>query len=162
MNVKGDPIYFQCGYKYRLKRPWEIDLNLFAPFPRLPADIVTEYVSLSKEGVLSQAKGYAWDGCSGPTIDDRTNMRGGCAHDGLYQLMREGLLPISYREYADTVLKEICLADGMDDSRAWYYEKGVELFAERCATPGYEPYPELVAPGDRIPLFSQLCSEGMA
>lgn len=153
----GEPIFYQGGYKYRMKRAGSIDLNLFKPFPRLPHNIVTPYVTLSKDGLLWWREGYAWDGCSGPTIDDRTNMRGGAFHDMLYQLMREGLLPMFYRAYADDILRLVCIADGMDDFRGWYYRAGVDLFAEKCATPGYEPYPELEAPGDpALPLMGQL------
>jgi len=142
----GEPIYYQGGYKYRMSRAGSIDLNLFKKFPKLPTDIVTRHITLTKDGVLSWVDGYNWDGCSGPTVDDVTNMRGGAFHDMLYQLMREGLLPISYRPYADEVLRLVCLADGMDDFRGWYYRESVEAFAEKCATPGYEPYPELMAP----------------
>jgi hypothetical protein len=159
--MKGDPIYYQGGYKYRMTRPGSINLNLFRPFPRLRTDIATEYITLTKDGILGWAKNYAWDGCSGPTFDDDSNMRGGAWHDMGYQLMRDGLLPLSYRGYFDDILRLVCLDDGMQDFRAWYYHESVEHFAEKCATPGYDPYPELSAPTFRMPLFNQLCPEGL-
>jgi len=89
--------------------------------------------------------GYGWDGCSGPTIDDDTNMRGGLRHDFKYQLMRLGRLPITCREIADKELHDDCRADGMGKFRAWYYLQGVDHFAGYAAKYGTEPR-VLVAP----------------
>jgi hypothetical protein len=81
-------------------------------------------------------KSCAWDGPSGPTIDTKGFMRGSLVHDGLYQLMRDGLLDHEeYRKDADLLLKAICLEDGMSRFRAWYVYHGVRLFAGSAATP---------------------------
>ena len=144
--MKGDPIYYRKGYKYQLSRDATTDLKLFVPFPALFGDIITEYIVLTSEGVLWNKRGYAWDGCSGPTWDDKTNMRGGMVHDSFYQLIRLGLLPPAWKEYADDLLRAICLAKGMSSIRGWYYHEGVKDFGGKAAQPGYEPYPELTAP----------------
>ncbi len=80
------------------------------------------WVSLSKSGLLKIRAGYATDGPSGPTIDTKTFMRGATLHDGLYQLIRSGLLDKKYRKYADEALRDVCLEDGMIDIRTkWVY-----------------------------------------
>ncbi|HOR98919.1 MAG TPA: hypothetical protein PLZ74_11165 [Kiritimatiellia bacterium] len=134
-------IYYRKGYKYQLA---EDDVSYTAIRP--VADIVTDFIELTKEGRLLIRKAYAWDGCSGCAIDDKTNMRGGLRHDAKYQLMRLGLLPPEDREIADIELREDCLDAGMWKIRAWYYFEGVDHFAEFAARYGYEPYPILIAP----------------
>ena len=80
-------------------------------------------------GVLTTQSHYAWDGPSGPTIDTKTFMRGSLFHDALYQLMRQGRLDRIYRKYADQLLRQICLEDGMNKFRAWYVYHAVRIFA---------------------------------
>ena len=48
-------------------------------------------------------------------------------HDALYQLMGDGLLPLSEREAADATLRRICLEDGMSSIRAWWVYWGVRI-----------------------------------
>ena len=50
---------------------------------------------------MSVQKDYAWDGPSGPTIDTRNSLRASLVHDVLYQAMREGGLPRTFRRRAD-------------------------------------------------------------
>jgi hypothetical protein len=148
--MKGNPIFYRRNYKYQLSRDVEEDLNLWLPFPRLEYDVLNDFVRLTLNGFMLLRFGYCWDGASGPTLDDHTNMRGGLLHDGGYQLMREGLLSMSYRPYFDKILELVCKDDGMPDFRAWYYYEGVHHFAEKCASKGYDPYPEKVAPHGTI------------
>ena len=140
-DTKPGKIYYRAGYKYQLVKDYSIQLDL-----RLPEDIVTEYITLTKSGLLTMFRGYAWDGCSGPTYDDKTNMRGGLVHDGGYQLMRLGLLSQEYKGFFDRLLKSVCLEDGMWKIRAWYYFEGVDHFAKYAAKQGSNPYPTLTAP----------------
>ena len=140
--IKADgKIYYRAGYKYQLARDYSLKLDL-----RLPADIITEFILLTKDGFLTLKKGYAWDGCSGPTHDDKSNMRGGLVHDAGYQLMRLGLLSAEYKEFFDRLLRSVCLEDGMWKIRAWYYFEGVDHFAKYAAKLGSDPYPILTAP----------------
>jgi hypothetical protein len=136
-NVKPRTVYYCKGYKYQLARDYIIQMDLEHP------DIITDYIIFSK-GLMTIRKGYAWDGCSGPTYDDNTNMRGGLVHDAGYQLIRLGLLAHKNKEFFDKLLRTICLEDGMWKIRAWYYFEGVDHFA-KFATRG-EPYPVLTAP----------------
>ena len=140
-SVKPGTIYYRKGYKYQLAKDYVISLDL-----QLQVNIITDYIALTKDGYMVIKKAYAWDGCSGPTYDDKTNMRGGLVHDAGYQLMRLGLLPSKYKEFFDKLLRTICLEDGMWRLRAWYYFEGVDHFAKFAAKCGSDPYPILTAP----------------
>jgi hypothetical protein len=54
--------------------------------------------------------------------------------------MRAGDLDYEeHREYADDLLRDICLLDGMLNFRAWYVHKAVRLCSEKYAKPTEEP-----------------------
>ena len=130
-------------YKYQLMKDYTIQTDLKPE--RKIRDKLTEFLSLSPEGVLFIGKFYAWDGPSGPTIDTRDFMRGSLVHDALYQLMREGVLDHKrYRKRADEILREICREDGMCSVRAWYVYYALRIFAGSCARPRKEPKPEII------------------
>lgn len=121
-------ILYKKGYKYQLRAEYVTAVSI-----KPTHDIETEFVQLTSDGKLTIAKNYAWDGCSGPTHDDMTNMRGGLVHDALYQLMREGQLSVSFRPEVDRLLKDICLEDGMCEIRAWVYHHAVAAFGKKFA-----------------------------
>lgn len=124
-------ITYNDGYKYQLKDACTVTIDI-----KPGKSIETEYINLDTAGRLDIAKGYAWDGPSGPTIDTLTFMRGSLVHDALYQLMRESHLDHSiHREAADRVLQKICKEDGMWSLRAWWVYHGVRLFADPAADP---------------------------
>lgn len=133
-------IHYKKGYKYQLSgnHIYHVDIK--------PAEsIKAGFVHLNVAGVLWIKSGYAWDGCSGPTWDDKTNMRAGLIHDALYQLIRLEQLPQSYKDAADRELQKAMLEDGAFRIRAWYYYQAVKRFAHRSGEPGYDPYPVLTA-----------------
>ncbi len=101
--------------------------------------VSTPYIELYEDGRCLVRKGYGWDGCSGPTFDDDTNMVPGLHHDIKYQLLRLGLIPKGCRIIADQELREECLERGMWRIRAWYYFEGVDHFAKYAAKYGTEP-----------------------
>ena len=120
-------------YKYQLMIEYTHATNL-----RIDEDLaaVDDFVRLTKKGEITLKKTYAWDGPSGPTIDTKNFMRGSLVHDGLYQLMRDGLLDHErYREDADKILRAICEEDGMSKVRAWYVYQSVRLFGGSAAEP---------------------------
>ena len=126
--------YAKVSYKYRLFGDAEAYLG-FAP----PNDIITEYVEFYTTGLMRLKDGYCSDGCSGPTIDDGTNMQGGFFHDGGYQLMRLGLLDReTYKPLFDWMLQQICLVDGMNRLRAEIYYDGVAICGDQYAKPQRE------------------------
>lgn len=120
-------IKYKSGYKYQLVE------EAREHTPILGLEIKTEYVSLYRDGLMVFRKGYAWDGASGPTLDTKSSMRASLVHDGFYQLMRLELLPILYREKVDQLFHRMCIDDGMDPFRAWYWYKAVRLFAGESA-----------------------------
>jgi hypothetical protein len=110
------------GYKYRLTAPLVVRTRICPD-----EEIITPLIKLTTGGWLELGKNYASDGPSGPTIDTDTFMRGAFVHDALYQLMREGLLPQSWRVLTDMELRRICLEDGMWCLRACWVFTGLQL-----------------------------------
>jgi hypothetical protein len=134
-------VRYKVGYKYQLARDC---IRRGTIKPEAPID--TDYIALDMDGMMRVKKSYAWDGCSGPTIDTVTNMRGGLFHDAYFQLMRLGLLPESCFEEANREFKRICLEDGMSKVRAALFFMGVSTsFSRACAKRGTEQK-ERIAP----------------
>jgi len=90
--------------------------------------------TLSSGGVIVLRAGYAWNGPSGPTFDTKNFMRGSVVHDAFYQLFREKLLDLGWRETADSELKRMCREDGMSWVRAWWVHRAVRFGGESSAT----------------------------
>jgi len=133
-------VYFCRGYKYQLRKPFHIKTTI-----RPKETILTNYISLDTEGMLTVYPGYSWDGASGPTFDTLNSMRGSLTHDILYQLIRLGLIDRDYKEYADHLLYELCVEDGMFKWRARYWLWAVLKFGMGSTKPSAEPKVE-VAP----------------
>ena len=125
-----DKIQYKAGYKYQIVNDYKVDVGI------LPiVDVFTDYISLSKKGVLTVLKGYSFDGPSGITVDTKTFMRGALIHDSTYQLIRMGHLPPMSRLKADANLRMHCLEDGMWKVRAWYVYWAVRWFGGSAADP---------------------------
>ncbi len=123
VNVSSKVLYRKLNkYKYKLHQDYVIDIHI------LGYEISTDYIELSKYGILIIKNGYCWDGPSGPTIDTVNFMRGSLVHDALYQLLRLQLLPLSCRKSADIIIKILCLQDGMSMFRVTYVYYCLRLF----------------------------------
>lgn len=124
---------WKSGYKYQLVE----DVQFKIPIqPGMPIQC-GPFIHLRADGLLTVKAGYAWDGCSGPTWDDATNMLAGLIHDALYQLMRNGMLPIDvFKPMADQLLYDIMVSEAerlgkvmcIYKPRAWMYKLAVEKF----------------------------------
>lgn len=128
--MKGDKINYLDGYKYLLAEQYRIQTAIHPPRP-----IEAEYLAMTTDGLLTIKAGYAWDGASGPTFDSASSMRGSLVHDALYQLMRQDLLPMSFRPAADKVLHDLLIEDGMWRWRAKLWHREVAKWAASAALP---------------------------
>lgn len=72
-----------------------------------------QLVTVGNRVFLRISKGYAWNGMgtSGLYLTTAKTARASCIHDTLYQCMREGLLPQSFRPIADNTFRRICKED---------------------------------------------------
>ena len=132
------------GYKYIVEE------SKVYYFPKLAFISFESKYLLLKYGHLIIEPGYAWDGASGPTKDDKTNMRGSLVHDALYQILREGDIKAAefVRKYADELLRDICIEDSKNKAWAkirygiWY--NMVRKFAKRSSTSAQKPRGKVV------------------
>jgi hypothetical protein len=125
------------GWKYELMEPVKIRV---LGLPEI--DIEHPYIILSG-GLLIIRQGYAWDGASG-VPDNPDNMRASAVHDALYQLMRLGLLDRKHKNYADKLLRQICIEDGMNAFWADIIFNGVQAFGSGAIKPDKHPKGEVV------------------
>lgn len=138
-STSSASVYWQPlkSWKYRTTRTFIFHTGLRVPETiQIPGGQLILHGNdddIAFEGCLAILPGYAWDGCSGPTWDDATNMRAGLVHDALYQLLRADLLPPAYRRDADDLLKKMVLEDGMGPLRAAYFHWGVRTFGRSSA-----------------------------
>jgi hypothetical protein len=135
-------IHFADGYKYQLRAPYVTRLEI-----RPEHGAGTDWLTLETDGTLTIRAGYAWDGASGPTFDSKSSMRASLVHDALYQLMRLGLLNISFRPAVDAIFRRMCKEDGMWSPRAQLWYLAVRIFASPAADPASES-PDKHAPTD--------------
>ena len=124
------PIKYKAGYKYQIAEDYTLHgLSLPTAYAHN-----SQFLTLTSAS-LTIRQGYASDGPSWPAWDTDTFMRGAFVHDALYQAIRMGWLPEEAREYADKLLRQICLADGMNPLRAWWVYKGLRIGGAKAADP---------------------------
>ena len=129
--------YFKrVKYKYTLTRDCVVQTEIYG------YEINTAFITLDTNGLLTIRAGYSWDGASGPTIDTRSTIRASLIHDALFQLMRLKLIPQTYFKYANRLLKDIGIADGMYKKRAELWEFATNNFAFAYTKSEYEPKEE--------------------
>lgn len=119
-------IHYKSGYKYVLQKDYSVHVEIFGE------EIDTPFVKLDESGKLTIKANFAWDGPSGPAIDTKTFMRASLVHDAIYGLIRDGYLTKADRLYADQLLREMCVEDGMSSIRAWWVYVAVRSFAARA------------------------------
>lgn len=119
-------VAYKEGYKFQLVDSYEIQTNILGVLA------ITQYASITHNGILTIHAGYAWDGASGPAIDTPNFIRGSLVHDALYQLIWDGHIPFSCRGKADDMLIQICKEDGMSALRRWWVKAAVNTFGARA------------------------------
>lgn len=107
--IKRSPcLVYKGGYKYQLQQPYCIQT------PLRPDNFISNgWVSLDTDGMMMFMPGYAWDGPSGGAPDAPCTMAGSLMHDGGYQLIRNGLLPMAAKPILDKFMAQIMRADGL-------------------------------------------------
>lgn len=126
-------IFYRGGYKYQLAADY------LTRIPINPASTIeTDWIKLSPAGELAIARGYAWDGPSGPAIDTKSAMRGSLIHDALFQLLRLGHLSDALRPTFDQIYKDACIEDGMWLARAHLHFLALRQFGWWAARPSAE------------------------
>ncbi|SIQ10791.1 hypothetical protein [Marinobacterium stanieri] len=138
--------------KYR-KRNWKYQLAERAVLQthiHPPETLETEWITLHPDGTMILAKGYAWDGPSGPTFDTPDSMRGSAIHDALYQLMKLGLLDMKWFKKSNQELLRWLKKDGMwwIRRRAWY--RAVQAYGEEYMNRGEDDATIYIAPSGDI------------
>jgi hypothetical protein len=123
-----DKFEFQCIYKYRLPTgvSEQTDLRGYGDLA-IPSHDATPWVALSNDGVLSIRAEYSWDGCT-MVPDPPGTQRASLYHDALYQLHREGLLPLRARKQSDVVFKRYLVRDRAPWWARLLYYRGVRVF----------------------------------
>jgi hypothetical protein len=113
--------YRKGNYKYQLEKTYVVQTSIYPE-----KDIKTKFIELTRTGKLTIIFGYGWDGCSGPTIDTKSNMRGSLGHDAIFQLIRRGYLDRSWFKEANKEFRKVCREDGMGWLRSQLY-RGVRF-----------------------------------
>ena len=126
------------SYKYQLVEEFKYNTDVTDNNINLP------YIKLNKEGGLTVAQNYAWDGASGPTIDSPSSIRASLVHDALYQLLRMELLTQDHVIIADKLFRKMLKEDGMSSFRAWYWYRGLRLANGKAAKPGTQKPPVII------------------
>jgi len=140
---------YRKGYEYQL-----VEDEVFQTSISCGQEIITQFITLNDNGLLTIKSGYAWDGPSGPTkviveilskvpfmgawlVEKflRSFLTPSLGHDAKYQLIRQGFLLLTDRAIADIELKEDCLNSGMSKVRAGWVYNGVKNFAAFAADP---------------------------
>lgn len=145
-------VYLKDGYRFQNYKDvsWNSEI-----FPE--KDIETEYIELYTDGFFIIKAGYAWDGPSGPCriigdilsligsyikVFDKIKwwylkkiLPGSLFHDGGYQLIKERLLPVTYRKQVDEEFRKINIACKMWKPRAEWTYWGVRFGGKSSADP---------------------------
>lgn len=116
----GPELVYECGYKYQVKKDFEIQTPFFG------FEVNHFFFILFKDGRLLIKRGYAWDGASGPAIDTEDNMISSLVHDCLSQIRQELLKDLDQKKI-DKFFTVINWWAKMFWFRRKYYYWGVRL-----------------------------------
>ncbi len=118
----------QLAYRLAEKFVVHAPYHGIAPF-KPPLTIQTDYGIFYATGEYTIYAGFLFD-ANFPAINTKESQRASGNHDFFYHLMKDGLLPRSYRYDVDYLFYNILIADGMLDFRALYWWKAVRVGGE--------------------------------
>jgi len=121
---------YTTGYKHRTERAYTLQTGIVPPVA-----CGNGFVSLDMAGGMAIAPQYSWNGASGPVWETRNSIIASAFHDAGYQMMREGLVPLSYRAQFDDLLYRTLVAAGMWPLRAAVWHLAVTKFGLKHALP---------------------------
>lgn len=108
------------GYKYVVAETFSIQTDIVGHEVR---DDLTE---LTKDGLLTARRGYAWDGNSGPCADTDDSIEASCGHDILCDYINMGWLPVALQPMVDQEYFKIAVRKGM-----WWRRARARMLAIR-------------------------------
>lgn len=94
--------------------------------------VIQGFVFLDIDGKLYIYKGYSHNGVT-LGIDFKFTRLAALVHDALFQLMQEGLLPLSFFEQCNLELKRLMIANGSPKFIANFYYRMVQTFGKPFA-----------------------------
>ena len=119
-------------YKFKLEDDYAIDISI-------DFDCHNSFVSLDKQRLILRHS-YLWDGSSIPlkrfvpkkVYDfDKYCKEASLVHDGLCQLMREGLLPKRYKKEVDNLYRYMAIQGGLSKRNANRRYKYMRKYGDR-------------------------------
>lgn len=123
---------YKSGYRYKLDEVYVHELS----FNAFDAKQIGAWVSLV-DSRLVISNGYAWDGASsGLPWTPKKWIRPSLVHDALYQLIREGQLPMERREDADMVFYQLMRENQVNVIVAFTAYLAVRVFGNYCLRKG--------------------------
>lgn len=126
--MKNPTLYFEKGYKYRVYFDYEIQTEMFG------FTVEDYWYRLTPDGKLWIRAGYAWDGASGPTIDNSTTFVNSLVHDIFFQMQRKNQLPHDpCFAISNSELERIGIISGMLRLRARWWKNMVSAFGSANA-----------------------------
>ncbi len=129
--------YLETDEDFRLITTISIQVDI------LGYEIETEFVSLTKEGVLTMKAGFRWN-ASGPTIDTLNTREASCYHDALYELANHGAFLGEHskcvKKKADLLMYRTLRKNGMFWLRAQAWYRSVRLMGFRYWEKGTKRY----------------------
>ena len=115
---------YKSGYRYKTDEEYSCVL----PFISYDAKQISIWVSFVDDRLVI-ANGYAWDGAStGLPWTPKKWIRPSLVHDAIYQLIREGQLPMERRVDADAVFHQLLLENRVNYIVALFAYAAVRLF----------------------------------
>lgn len=123
---------YQKGFKYWIKEAEFFETEIRG------CRICTKFIDLYEDGKLHIKKGFASDGGT-RVVETKKNIRGFFVHDGLFYLMKLGLLPLSNVKQAGNEMQKIHIEDGVWKWQAKIYNYFATKFGCKYANPKNKP-----------------------